>query len=196
MSRVRLFPPPTLRECRHRRLARRLVAVKGADAATQTQMRSARWRAERPSPFLLWRMEGRGRPFTHPATRGWHPKTRFNYSVGSDRGSGEDYTSSHAAARAGPPRPAFPAFLAGAGPIGGWLGHLRREIFARAGAMPGVAMTSMLDQHLSTAPAAERATAARTVGGTDHFKRHSCFQTSIRAAAGGCVAHTAARMLL
>jgi hypothetical protein len=31
-------------------------------------------------------------------------------------------------------------------PIGGWLGHLRREIFPRAVAVPGVAVTAMLDQ--------------------------------------------------
>ena len=43
--------------------------------------------------------------------------------------SGDGSTSSHAAARAGPPRPAFPAFLAGAGLIAlhaRWLCHCRR----------------------------------------------------------------------
>ena len=50
----------------------------------------------------------------------------------------------------------------------------------RAATMPRVVVTPVLDQHLSTAPAAERATAAHPVGGTDHFKRYPCFQATSR----------------
>jgi hypothetical protein len=49
-----------------------------------------------------------------------------------------------------------------------WLGHFRRKVFARAVAMPGVAVASVLDQHLCTAPAAERVSTARSVSRADH----------------------------
>ena len=49
--------------------------------------------------------------------------------------SGDGSTSSHAAARAGPPRPAFPAFLAGAGrPLPSMIDY---SVFSRLAAARG-----------------------------------------------------------
>src|SRR5262249_2021816 len=113
-----------------------------------------------------------GREVARSVTHSVTPRSRASAHLQRDR-TGDGSTSSHAAARAGPPRPAFPAFLAGAG----------RENRKRAGVSSGASrparpvklkLRDLKARSMSAYNYSPKRTNAAKLFARDHLRKNRC----------------------